>query len=49
MVRDYVSREILEDILEDTEEHIDFHETQLDVLANVGLQNYLLSQMGEVS
>ncbi len=44
-VRDYISREILEDILDDTEEHIDWIETQLELAAKVGIENYLQSQM----
>jgi bacterioferritin len=44
-VGDYVSRELLEDILESEEEHIDFLETQLELVGRVGLQNYCQSQM----
>ncbi|HEY1328505.1 MAG TPA: bacterioferritin [Casimicrobiaceae bacterium] len=44
-VGDYVSREVLERILESEEDHIDFLETQLDLIAEIGLQNYLQSQM----
>jgi len=45
-VRDYVSREILEDILSDTEDHIDHLETQIDLVAQVGEQNWLQTQIG---
>ncbi len=46
-VRDYVSRDLLQDILNDTEEHIDYLETQLELIDRIGLQNYQQSMMDE--
>ena len=48
-VGDYISRELLESILESEEEHIDFLETQLDLLQQVGTQNWLQSWNGAAS
>ena len=44
---DYGSREIFVSILESEEEHIDFLETQLDLISRVGIQNYTQSQIRE--
>ncbi|SIT51389.1 bacterioferritin, iron storage and detoxification protein [Paraburkholderia piptadeniae] len=44
-VKDYVSREILQQILDDTEAQIDWLETQLDLIKKVGIENYLQSGM----
>ena len=46
--RDYVSRELLREILSDTEEHIDFLEMQLGLVKSLGEQNYLQSAVGEL-
>jgi bacterioferritin len=45
-VADYVTRELLEEILESEEEHVDWIETQLGLIDAIGLQNYLQSQLG---
>jgi bacterioferritin len=46
-VRDYVSRDMLQKILDDEEEHVDWLETQLELIEKVGEQNYFQSQMHE--
>ncbi|WP_395702970.1 bacterioferritin [Aquabacterium sp.] len=48
-VRDYVSRDLFREILEDTEEHVDHLETQIELVSQVGEQNYLQTQIGAVS
>ena len=47
LVGDYVSRELFLMILGDTEEHIEWLETQLDLIGKIGIQNYLQSQISE--
>ncbi len=44
-IKDYVSRELFEDILQSEEEHIDWLETQLELVDKVGLKNYQQSKM----
>ncbi|MFN6934064.1 MAG: bacterioferritin [Tsuneonella sp.] len=43
-VRDFVSREIFERILESEEEHVDFLETQFEMIERMGLPNYIQLQ-----
>lgn len=44
-IQDYISREILSHILKSEEEHVDWLETQLDLIETIGLQKYLQSQL----
>jgi bacterioferritin len=44
--RDFVSRDLFDSILDSEEEHVDWLETQLDLIERVGIENYQQSQMG---
>lgn len=45
-VRDFVSRDLFSEILESEEEHVDFIETQLDLIPKIGVENYIQLQSG---
>ena len=46
VVRDFVTRDLLSKLLEAEEDHVDFIETQLDLIAKIGVQNYIQLQSG---
>ena len=47
-VRDFVTRDLFSEILEAEEDHVDFIETQLDLIAKIGIENYIQLQSGHV-
>lgn len=47
-VKDYVSRDLFEELMQDEEDHIDFLETQLDLVAKLGLELYAQHHIGEL-
>ncbi len=47
-VKDYVSRDLFEELMHDEEEHIDFLETQLELVAKLGLELYAQHHIGEI-
>jgi bacterioferritin len=44
-IKDYISRELFQHILENEEEHVDWLETQFELMGKIGIQNYLQSQI----
>lgn len=46
-LKDYITRDMLEDMLEKTEDYIDWCETQQWLVENTGIENYLQSQVGD--
>jgi bacterioferritin len=47
-VKDYVSRDLFEDLMKDEEHHIDFLETQLDLVDKLGVQLYAQHHIGKL-
>jgi bacterioferritin len=47
-VKDYVTRNLFEQLMHDEEEHIDFLETQLDLIEKIGLERYSQHHIGEL-
>jgi bacterioferritin len=47
-VKDYVSRDLFESIMKDEEHHIDFLETQIDLVQKVGIELYSQRHMGDL-
>jgi len=47
-VKDFPSRDLFEDLMKDEEDHIDFLETQLDVVERIGIELYSQKHIGNI-